>query len=252
MAVNINTVYTTVLYILNKEQRGYITPAEFNSLAVQVQDEIFQAYFPDGNQLNRKNQTNAENDTEFFNMFKDAAYKLYPFESDQAFTYDVGNLGFIYGGAKTLFKLGEIISTYTTTVPNTASVTQLASKKDYTEITKSKLTKPSNSYPLCYTTNVTIAPATTSQLIIKVSPIPDSLSVNCIFSPTSPSWKFTVGTLGQYIYDIGPSVDFELDVSEQTNLIINILKYCGIIIRDPEIVQAASQEAQQVEINEKS
>ena len=39
--VNINTVYNTVLYILNKEQRGYITPTEFNSLAVQVQEEIF-------------------------------------------------------------------------------------------------------------------------------------------------------------------------------------------------------------------
>ena len=52
--VNINTVYTTVLYILNKEQRGYVTPAEFNSLATLVQDEIFESYFPDGNQVNRQ------------------------------------------------------------------------------------------------------------------------------------------------------------------------------------------------------
>ena len=45
MAVNINTVYTTVLYILNKEQRGYIPPAEFNSLAVQVQNDIFDSTY---------------------------------------------------------------------------------------------------------------------------------------------------------------------------------------------------------------
>mgnify|MGYP003665456692 CR=1 FL=1 len=234
MAVNINSVYTTVLYILNKEQRGYITPAEFNSLAVQVQDEIFQAYFPDGNQLNRKNQT------------------LYPFENDIVFTKNVANNGFIYTGTSPIFKLGEIMSTYSTTVPNTESVTQLASKKDYTKITRSKLTKPTNSYPICYTTNATIAPATTSQLLIKVSPTPDSLVVNCVLTPTNPVWSFTVGTLGQYIYNLNLSVDFELDISEQTNLIIGILKYCGIIIRDPEIVQAASQEAKQVEINEKS
>ena len=43
MAINVNTVYTTVLSILNKEQRGYIPPAEFNSLAVQVQQEIFES-----------------------------------------------------------------------------------------------------------------------------------------------------------------------------------------------------------------
>ena len=86
--VNINTVYTTVLYILNKEQRGYVTPAEFNSLAVLVQNEIFNSYFPDGNQVNRQNQNNQQNDTEFFNMFKDTAYKLYPFERDAVFTYN--------------------------------------------------------------------------------------------------------------------------------------------------------------------
>ena len=46
--------------------------------------------------------------------------------------------------------------------------------------------------------------------------------------------------------------DFELDTSEQTNLIIGILKYCGIIVKDPLVIQAASQEAQAVEANEKS
>ena len=44
MAINVNTVYTTVLTILNKEQRGYLTPFEFNSLGRQVQMEIFESY----------------------------------------------------------------------------------------------------------------------------------------------------------------------------------------------------------------
>ena len=79
MAVNINTVYQTVLYVLNKEQRGYVTPAEFNSLAVQVQNEIFESYFPDGNQVNRANQNNTQNNTEFFNIFNDISKKLKPF-----------------------------------------------------------------------------------------------------------------------------------------------------------------------------
>ena len=50
MAINVNTVYQTVLLILNKEQRGYITPNEFNKLATQVQLEIFEQYFEDLNQ----------------------------------------------------------------------------------------------------------------------------------------------------------------------------------------------------------
>ncbi len=70
MAVNVNTVYQTVLYLLNKEQRGYVTPAEFNSVADMVQKEIFNSYFPDGNQVNRQNQNNTNNDTEFLICLK--------------------------------------------------------------------------------------------------------------------------------------------------------------------------------------
>ena len=254
MAVNINTVYTTVLFILNKEQRGYVTPAEFNSLAVQVQDEIFQSYFPDGNQLNRFNQNNQQNDTEFFNMFKGQAYKLYPFERDTTFTFNTVNDGWIYTGTSDLFKIGEVISTYNTTNPQFDSITQLSSKSDYSKIIRSNLTAPTNQYPICYTTQTEtlVAPSTVQQLLIKVNPQPNILVINCVFKPNDPTWAFTVGTLGQYIYNNTTSVQFELDTSEQTNLISQILKYCGIIINDPTVIQQAAQEAQQVSINEKS
>ena len=86
MAVNINTVYTTVLYILNKEQRGYIPQAEFNSLAVQVKNDIFDSYFTDGNQVNRLNQSNRQNANAIFDMFKAISYKLFHFEKETAFT----------------------------------------------------------------------------------------------------------------------------------------------------------------------
>jgi hypothetical protein len=251
MAVSINTVYQTVLYILNKEQRGYVTPAEFNSLASQVQSEIFMSYFPDGNQLNRQNQNNTQNDTEFFNMFKDTAYKLYPFEKTVSFTYNsaAAVLGWEYTGTGTIFKLGEIISTYNTTNPQHDSITQLVSQSDFSKITRSKLTAPTIQYPLCTTGSSLI---NTSQVLLKVSPLPNVLNINCLFKPTIPSWGFTVGSLGQYLYSSATSVNFELDVSEQSSLIINILKYCGIIINDPTIIQAAAQEAQQASINEKS
>ena len=255
MAVSINTVYQTVLYILNKEQRGYIPPAEFNSLATQVQSEIFMSYFPDGNQLNRQNQNNTQNDSEFFNMFKDTAYKLYPFERDASFTYNTVNLGWTYQGAGIIYKLGDIISTYPGN-PTYNSITELVSQSDFNKITRSRLTTPTVQYPLAVTTQTTtlIPPSLVQQLLVKVIPFATNmtLSINCLFVPTAPSWEFSIGTQGQYIYNVGTSVDFELDVSEKNNLIINILKYAGVIINDPTIIQVASQEAQQTSINEKS
>ena len=60
MAINVNTVYQTVLLILNKEQRGYMTPLEFNKIGTQVQEEIFTTYFESLNQQLRVPQTNTD------------------------------------------------------------------------------------------------------------------------------------------------------------------------------------------------
>ena len=53
MAVSIDTVYQRVLTLANKEQRGYITPQEFNLLANHAQMEIFDQYFHDIKQTER-------------------------------------------------------------------------------------------------------------------------------------------------------------------------------------------------------
>ena len=49
--INIDSVYQTVQALANKEQRGYITPQEFNLFANQVQRDIFEQYFYDLNAL---------------------------------------------------------------------------------------------------------------------------------------------------------------------------------------------------------
>ena len=60
MAINVNTVYQTVLLILNKEQRGYMTPVEFNKIGTQAQLEIFGTYFESLNQQLRVPQPNTD------------------------------------------------------------------------------------------------------------------------------------------------------------------------------------------------
>ena len=49
--VNIDNVYQKVLAIANKEQRGYVTPQEFNLFADQAQSELFNSYVKDHAQL---------------------------------------------------------------------------------------------------------------------------------------------------------------------------------------------------------
>ena len=70
MAINVDQVYKTVLLIINKEQRGYLTPNEFNKLATQVQLEIVDGYFETINQQMRVPQ----NDSEYADRYK-SVYK---------------------------------------------------------------------------------------------------------------------------------------------------------------------------------
>ena len=83
MAINVNQVYSTVLTILNKEQRGYITPDEFNKISTQSQLEIFEQYFEDLNQQLRVPQAdvdysdrieNIDERIAIFKTFGDATY----------------------------------------------------------------------------------------------------------------------------------------------------------------------------------
>ena len=65
------------------------------------------------------------------------------------------------------------------------------------------------------------------------------------------NWGYVAGTLGQFLYNAGTSVNFELSVTEQTNVITRILAYAGVIINDPTIIQVAAQEIAQEEQNSK-
>jgi len=276
MAVNVNTVYQTVLYILNKEQRGYAPPAEFNSIATQVQLEIFNSYFPDGNQVNRLNQSNNQNDTEYFNIFNNLSYKLTPFIEQVTLSvtatqqnppgtpgipiYSDG-IGFFYPSINPItqvlnpeiYLFGEVTCIYNGN-PTLESVAQRTSRKEYTRIQKSNLTKPTSRFPIYYNYGVSNPASDTipSGYIIIPSPLPDSITASVITTPLTPIWAFTGGSYGQYIYNRAGSTNFSLDISEQTNLVIGILKYFGVVINDPTIIQVAEQEAQQTSINEKS
>ena len=76
MAISVDTVYQRVLAILNKEQRGYLTPQEFNLFANQAQRDIFEQYFYDINQFSRLHG----NDTEYSDMLNILNEKISIFE----------------------------------------------------------------------------------------------------------------------------------------------------------------------------
>jgi hypothetical protein len=250
MAINVNTVYQTVLLILNKEQRGYMTPTEFNSIGTQVQLEIFEKYFEDLNQQIRVPQT----DTDYASRVANLDEKIAEFKTFGTASYITnGLLNYFtlpnvdsYNNNVELYRLGNVLY-------NNETEVQRVDRSEFYHIDRSKLTKPSTSFPVYLYEN--------NFLYLKPTTIVSDINVDFVKKPSNVIWGFTVGSLGQYVnntqvYNLSTqptgSLDFELHISEQTEVILKILLYAGIVIRDPQIIQVAAQQVQAEEINKKS
>jgi hypothetical protein len=246
--VNVDTVYKTVLYILNKEQRGYITPDEFNRLGTQVQLEIFEQYFEELNQHLRIPQT----DSEYANRIKNLEEKIDIFKTFLGATYDSTTTP-----ATPYFDLPNNLHRLGTLIYNEKEI-QEVNRNEYFLINKSPLTKPTESNPI-YVLEGTILPVPGATLIApnKAYVYPDSITSGVtayyIKVPSPPIWGYTVDpTSGAYLFANNlNSNHFELHPSEQVTIILNILMYSGVVIRDPQIVQTAANMIQQDEALEK-
>ena len=241
MAINVDTVYKTVLLILNQQQRGYMTPDEFNRVATQVQLNIFEKYAEDLNQQYRMPQ----NDTEYANRVKNIEENLQFFQRTgtcagaNPFTLTPGTT--TYNGAvitDTVYRVGSVFY-------KGEELTQYAQRNEITQLLLSPLTQPTTDFPIYLYEN--------DQLFVYPTSITTNTNVtfSYIKSPEPVVWDYAVGTLGQFEYATGSSIDFDLNVSEQTDVVTRILAYAGVIIQDPTIIQVAQQEIAQEEQNSK-
>ena len=91
-----------------------------------------------------------------------------------------------------------------------------------------------------------------NQLTVYPTTIVSGVQVAYLRKPLPPVWNFTVGGSNEYLYSPATSFNFELNPVEQTELILKILLYAGVVVKSPEIVQVAAQQVAQENVNQKS
>jgi len=249
MAVSIDTVYQRVLAILNKEQRGYVTPQEFNLFANQAQLDIFEQYFYDINQFGRL----SGNDTEFSDMLNILNEKINIFET----TSDMVWANSYWNPPANLYRIGSIVYENTITTkslyptPNTVVTTKVpveAERINYNEylaIAQSGMTKPTNSRPVFVASTSGYKVYGASELTIT------DVKCNYIKKPIEAAWGYQM-IYGEALYDSTTSTDFELHASEETELVIKILEFAGLAIEDMGMYQVAAGMESQTNQQEKS
>ena len=222
MAISVDKVYKTVLSILNKESRGFITPDEFERIGSQVQLDILDQNFHDYNKAVVKAASGRAVE-DYGNIPEKIQHKIDPFYKANDLTLSNGKVTIP----------SDLYKTINISITNKTIQLEKVNKSKLSYLLSSPLAKPTSSFPVYYQTNTEIITNPT---------LTGSISIEYIKVPEDVNWNHTVGSSGQLTYNSSSSVDFTLHDSDRVQLILGILKYAGLVIKDPAVIQSASGE----------
>ena len=223
----IDTVYQRVLALANKEQRGYITPLEFNLIANQAQMAIFEQYFYDLNQFKRD-----PNDLTDVGSFSDIPemirMKLRPFTALGPPTADTYQIGKIFVDENN--------------DPNTAYEARKVDDNEARFLMSSRFHRRGlRRHPIYIQRGAEII------VYNHQGPVIGGIFAENIRRPNRVEWGYNI-VAEKALYNASSTTDFELHESEENNIVVRILELAGVTINKAELVAwSAQQEAKEIQ-----
>ena len=233
----INEVRNTVLSILAKDNRGYITPFEFNLYAKQAQLEVFERYiYLYSNAIIKQNQR--AHGEGYADVPKKLSEVLDTFHKVGTLTYTSPNF-IVPTDSYFIQKL----------VLNNNKEIEKVSHQKILMLLSSNLTSPSVAYPV-YTLNDGISSAR-ANFTVYPNTIVSNVKAHYLRFPKEPKWTYTsVGGDPLFNQSANDYQDFEMPLSDFSDLVVKILQYAGVSIREQDVIAAAKAEELQ-EIQQK-
>lgn len=227
----INSVRDTVHDFLEKNNRGWLKPERFNNYAYLAQIEILESYFYDYNRWLLL-QTNKNSGTSLYsNIPKNIKEKLDIFHKIGDLTHD----GTKFVPPSDSYRILDVYY-------NGDFVDEISQRR-LLMLNKSNLTLPSVDY--------SVYVRTTEGILVYPTSIITGVSASYIRTPLSPKWTYNV-VLGnpQFNQSASDFQDFEIHPSDEPRIVVKILSFAGVSIRESEIVQYAELKESQKKQNE--
>lgn len=237
----INSVRNTVLSVLNKNNYGYISPSDFNLFAKQAQMEIYEEYYSSYNKA-----INAENarisGTEYADIENPIAEVLEGFLRNDTLSQVAPATNQYY------------VPSLTTTGYNFYMISRLTCFDGTTRLGDAE--KVSNARIYMLLDSMLTAPTTQYPAYIiegdVISVYPDTIngvsSLKCSYFrlPKDPKWTYISLPNGEPAFDQSQPdyQDFELPGEDEYKLVMKILQYCGMSIREIQVAQYGIQQEQ--------
>ena len=239
---SVNTVYTALKNLANKDQRGFITPAVFNSFAGVAQLNVYNSLFDKfalGNAA-RTRQLSGERETAPLKQIREDLARFnkevtisQTSSTDQTFAKPA-DLGRIIS-AKTF---GTFVLSQTTSIP--IDLIYDEAKIEY--ILRSTLSVPTETRPVALVSDVLeVYPTSIKKIKLRYYKLPESVStLSQARAPSLPKFGYFVQGNVE-MYDPSNSYDFELPDQYVPELVIEIAKMVGVNLRDSEVYAYAAQ-----------
>ena len=236
--MTIDEVYRLVQTFANKEQRGFITPSEFNLLGKQAELELYNKRLA---MVMEKSQPRKQAGYYKESLTPELA------EQDistflQAQSIGLSNSVISFQGAtaniesdyiKSIFINDDEEHSIDTNIP-----VEIVDQVNINQILRSSLVKPSIEYP------VALISSNNSGKVISFFP---ETIIRCVvyhyIYNTNPNWGY-VTIAGKPVYDASSSSQFKISPRVHGELVVKILEYLGVTIREADVVNyAQSNEA---------
>jgi hypothetical protein len=244
----IDSVRNTVLSVLNKNNYGYISPSDFNLYAKQAQMELFEDVFSLYNKTINMENVRASG-TGYANIRKIHEEFIDVFSTTNPLTHDTDNIFFLPSLITTgdsSYMINKVLCYNVQAGPPVVTTfkgeAERVSQSNITMLTNSLLTAPSEIFP-AYTTEgirMTVYPSTFDSQ--------GEVVAQYIRYPKDPKWTYISLSNGEPVFDQTQLdyQDFEIPIEDEYKLVMKILQYCGISIREIQVAQfGIAQEAGQ-------
>ena len=224
MAISVDRVYRKVLAILNKESRGFLTPDEFSKIGSQAQLDLLDKAFHDYTRAVTK-ESFGRGGQGYADIPKKIQDRIDPFYANASVT--------LTSGVGTLPTFYNIINV---SADSRLTNIERIEKSKLSFLLSSPLTAPSTTFPIYYVTGdtITVNPSTLT-----------SIDIDYVSVPADPVWNSTVDSNGALTFNSTGAVDFTLHPSSEVDLVLEILRYVGIVIKDASVIQSAVAETNQ-------
>lgn len=233
--ISINKCRNVVLFLLEKNNRGFLRPQALDAFFDLAQMEIFESLFYQYNKwlLNQSRHLSNTGFADIPQNLQEQIDNFSEYSTSGNFTYSIPDDNWTYSGTDVVYRTEGLSLVNSSGIKKDIEYVQKGT--EWNNMVNSKINPPTLTFPI-YTkikNGYRVAPK---------APTGYSVELYYIRRPKAPKWTYVEDANGNPVFNAGASdrQDIELDESQFYPLIMKVMSFCGLQIQESQVIEAAA------------